>query len=140
MAGQTFNILNFGSLSGAFSSIHLPLLNGLDWNMSELSSGLLTVVASTGADFDGDGDVDGDDLTRWAGGFGTSDDGTHQEGDADGNLDIDGADFLSWQRELGGTNSPLSTTAIPEPGSLLLALGGCLALATRHRFGPSYRR
>ncbi len=47
------------------------------------------------ADFDSDGDVDGDDFLLWQAGFAID-----AGGDADGDLDIDGDDFLLWQAEL----------------------------------------
>jgi hypothetical protein len=67
-------------------------------------------------DFDGDGDVDGDDLTGtplgWQSRFGS---------------DLTGGDFLAWQRNLGSGTS--LATAVPEPGtwaSTLAALTGWL--------------
>ncbi|MEM8946841.1 MAG: ThuA domain-containing protein [Planctomycetota bacterium] len=45
------------------------------------------------ADFDGDGFVDGDDLSQWRGDYGIDDDS-----DADSDGDSDGSDFLAWQR------------------------------------------
>lgn len=66
-------------------------------------------------DFDGDGDVDGDDLTMWKGSIGTS------EADANGDGASDGNDFLAWQRNFG-TGVPV--TAIPESSSAMLLLVG----------------
>lgn len=68
-------------------------------------------------DFDGDGDVDDDDLPTWKTGFGTS------EADADGDGDSDGADFLAWQQNYGFNVPPV--VAVPEPSSWLL---GCFGL------------
>lgn len=63
------------------------------------------------ADFDGDGDVDGADLTHptlgWEARYGN---------------DLDGGDFLLWQQELGaGAGSLESSQAVPEPTSFALA-------------------
>ena len=95
---------------------------GANANHPEL---VLTFAAQTllAADFDGDLDVDGDDLSRWAGDFGGS------GADADGDGDSDGADFLAWQRQFGnGIASAASSQGVPEPAtSVLLAwllLGG----------------
>lgn len=70
---------------------------------------LLTHVV---ADFDGDRDVDGDDLDVWKSLYGGP------GADADGDGDSDGRDFLIWQRHYGmGVNllhSPVM--AVPEPG------------------------
>jgi hypothetical protein len=87
--------------------------------------------APASADFDGDDDVDNDDLATWAGAFGT---GT--EGDADGDFDSDGADFLIWQRQLGsGLPALAAVQSVPEPcGVAQFAMIGCgLALARQRR-------
>ena len=58
---------------------------------------------SPSADFDADGDVDGDDFLTWQAGFGSQvPPGT--SGDADGDGTVDGDDFLVWQTQFG--NAP----------------------------------
>jgi hypothetical protein len=66
-AGQTLDILNWGSLAGAFSAVELPPLERLDWNTSQLAAGMLSVVLP--GDFNGDGTVSGADLNNWKAGF-----------------------------------------------------------------------
>ena len=61
-------------------------------------------------DFDGDGNVDGEDLDIWEGGFGTTDGADLSDGDTDGDADVDGNDFLSWQQNFDGSS-------IPEPNA-----------------------
>lgn len=79
------------------------------------------------ADFDQDGDVDGDDLIAWSGGYG-SDDG----GDTDGDSDTDGVDFLTWQQNFTGP-APAGGS-VPEPTALgLAALVVGAALVGRRR-------
>jgi hypothetical protein len=80
-------------------------------------------VARPQADFDGDGDVDGDDLWNWKAGFGTSAGAAHSQGDANGDGDSDGADFLAWQQQFGlAPDIALpATPAVPEPDSSLVA-------------------
>lgn len=68
-------------------------------------------------DFDGSGSVDSVDLSLWQDGFGSSSVGT-PEGDANGDGSVNGSDFLLWQQNY----SLASITAVPEPGTLLLAL------------------
>jgi hypothetical protein len=46
------------------------------------------------ADFNDDGNIDGDDLTAWQTGFGMATGATHAQGDSDGDIDVDGNDFL----------------------------------------------
>ena len=79
-------------------------------------------------DFDGDNDVDGDDLAQWILDFGATD-----GSDADDDGDSDGADFLAWQRKLGSPAIVAATEAVPEPATLLLIVSGGLAMPLRRR-------
>lgn len=89
------------------------------------------------ADFDRDGDVDGNDLLAWRGGFGTQAGAQKGNGDFDNDGDVDGADFLGWQANLG-SGSGCNATAIPEPGSLGLAFAAmiCLLCAAVRKIPP----
>jgi T5SS/PEP-CTERM-associated repeat protein len=83
------------------------------------------------ADFDRDGDVDGDDLTQWQGDF-----GVNGLSDADDDGDSDGADLLAWQWQVGsGAPAIAAADAVPEPGALTLAsvAGYCVALVRQRR-------
>ncbi len=101
-AGDSFDILDWGSRSGAFASIDLPVLTGLQWDTTKLyTDGVLSVAPVFAADFEEDSDVDVDDLTRWRTGFGLSIGATHKQGDADADQDVDGGDFLVWQQQNG---------------------------------------
>ena len=93
------------------------------------------------ADFDDDGDVDGDDLAVWTGNVGPT-----AAADANGDGVTDGADFLAWQREFGlGVVPPASNvavSAVPEPGSVALATIGVALLSmsrARRRFALQQR-
>ena len=94
-------------------------------------------VAPATSDFDGDGDVDGNDLGLWNAGFGKTEVATPGDGDADANGDVDGRDFLLWQRQFGFDLTPTSAAAVPEPGACaLLMLGASIAgNLTRRRPG-----
>ena len=93
----------------------------------------LAVISPAGlADFDIDGDVDGDDFLIWQTGFGRTDT-TRAEGDADGDGDVDGDDFLIWQTEFDAPGSAASTTqAVPELTTWALTLTAIIATL----FGP----
>jgi Domain of unknown function (DUF4185) len=89
-----------------------------------------TAEAEQGADFNGDGRVDGDDLARWRTEFGQSD-------RADANRDgaTDGADFLTWQQQLDADTD--STHPAPEPTAATMAT---LAAGTLAWWGGVTRR
>jgi hypothetical protein len=94
---------------------------------------VLSVVSAPtfGADFDDDGDVDGDDLAQWRGDF-----GANGSSDADNDGDSDGGGFLAWQRQFGGGAPTISASeAVPEPGALALASLAtyCLGLVRQRR-------
>ncbi|MCI0491971.1 MAG: hypothetical protein L0Z07_03425 [Planctomycetes bacterium] len=101
---------------------------------------VLSTAAFVGADFDGDGIVDRDDLAIWRTNYGITMGATVLQGDADGDGDVDGDDFLKWQQQVGGPPVPGMgsgaglTASVPEPASFLLLLfGGLLTLALQRR-------
>ena len=53
--------------------------------------------SSQPADFDSDGDVDGNDFLAWQNGFGIGVGAVLEDGDANGDGAVDGDDFLIWQ-------------------------------------------
>ena len=122
--GDSFDILDWGGLSGTFASIYLPTLAGLEWDTSMLyTDGVLSVASPfLEADFNENGAVNAVDFALWKTGFGASVDATHMQGDANGDEDVDGADFLVWQRQLGNVPAVAATAVIPEPGSFLLCI------------------
>jgi T5SS/PEP-CTERM-associated repeat protein len=68
-AGNTFDILNWGALSGVFLNVALPPLDGdLLWDESDLyTEGILRVVEPfVPGDFNRDGDVDVADFVMWS--------------------------------------------------------------------------
>ena len=64
-AGSSFDLLDWGSLSGTFCTIQLPTLSGgLQWNTSQLYTTGVISVALPG-DFNGNGIVDAADYVVW---------------------------------------------------------------------------
>jgi hypothetical protein len=133
--GDRFEIISSTSpINGTFTSTNFPDLEGgqaLTWLPVDYSTDpnrVFLEIATVGylaADFDEDTDVDGNDLVRWAAGYGSTS-AAHMDGDADGDSDTDGRDLLIWQTQLGNSAAALAATqAVPEPAScLLLILGG----------------
>jgi hypothetical protein len=90
-------------------------------------------TANPSADFDGDGDADGEDFLRWQRGLGKAIGVSHAEGDADRDGDVDQDDLKLWKGAAGA-----SAKSIPEPTAAVMALAGLAmgawaALARRAR-------
>ncbi len=84
------------------------------------------------ADFDNDGDVDGNDFLTWQRGLGTTS-AAPKHGDADHDGDVDSLDNMIWQEQFGETaplanlaNEPLATTEPPRLSAHDLALASLL--------------
>ncbi len=90
------------------------------------TNSLYKLVGYLRGDFTRDGFVDEFDLAKWQGDFAHNGDA-----DADGDGDSDGKDFLIWQRQFGASTILSTSTAIPEPASLLLLTVVMLGLTAR---------
>jgi T5SS/PEP-CTERM-associated repeat protein len=118
-------------VNGKFDVEDLPLLTPgvrlvVDYNVGEVS-----LFLTYDADFDEDGDVDGDDLAKWQTNFGLTSGALHAQGDANRDTIVDGGDFLVWQRQVG--SGVVHAAAIPEPATTVFGIAGCLALALIRR-------
>ncbi len=132
-AGETFTLmLSTQGITGTFDQVVLPEVPGIGW---QLNYSLLNVVlrAVEGppvmqADFDGDGDVDGNDFLAWQRGLGKT---NAQLSDGDGNGDgvVDGADLAAWRTAFGSQGAAAAVGAVPEPATAGLALAAIGALA-----------
>lgn len=136
--GDSFEILAASSVTGTFDIE--PLSNDPNFSFAvvyEPDAVFINILAGNSAlpgDFDGDSDVDGDDLPLWEAGYGTEPGATPGDGDADADGDVDGLDFLTWQRVAsGGTAATPAVNAIPEPSSLLLVTGLLAGLGLRRQ-------
>ena len=101
------------------TSLDAAALDDIGWDIQ-------VPVVYAAADFDTDGDVDGNDLNileTWY--------GPYTNGDADGDGDTDGTDALIWQRQYTGPINPL-TANVPEPTSMVL-VGAWLVTAAMRR-------
>ena len=135
-AGDSFDILNWGSLVGSFSTINLPKLGGdLGWDTSNLLiDGTLSVIsAGLLGDLDGDGFVGINDLNivlaNWNQNVPPANPLADPSGDGFVGIDDLNAVLGNWN---AGT-PPTDTANIPEPGAIcLLAVAG-LGLLNRTR-------
>jgi hypothetical protein len=122
---STFDLLDWGTLAGTFSSINLPTLAVGQWDTSNLYvDGTLSVTL--GGDFNHDGMVDSADYVVWRKGLGTI---------------YFQSDYDAWRAHYGdgvvGSGSGAATAAsIPEPtGCTLLILAAFSILARRTSAG-----
>lgn len=93
-------------------------------------------VATFSANFDGDGDVDGDDFLIWQRGLGgTLAQATLARGNANGDSAINDLDLQMWRLQFGKPTSAMNP--IPEPSGIGILLGslwlGILAPRMRSR-------
>jgi hypothetical protein len=121
--GATFDLLDWGSLAGSFSSMFLPgLAPGRAWDTSHLyTTGVLQVVAAPLAgDYNATGVVDAADYVVWRKGLGI----TYSQ-----------PDYGIWRAHFGETaGSGLgasATAAVPEPASFALLIFAAAGLYVR---------
>jgi len=138
--GNSFDIMDWGTLRGKFSSISLPgLSSGLSWSTLQLyTTGTLQVTSSTllPGDFNRDGHVDAADILAMQQALtdlhgyeqthgGLSDSQVSTMGDLNNDGKFTNADLQTFLIDLksgGGSADP-----VPEPAALLLgAVGGVL--------------
>ena len=116
--GESFSLGNiFDTSSGVEEDIKFQYT---DLN-TFTRSGLVKFVTGTDpGDFDGDGNVDGNDFLTWQR-------GAHST-----------SDLNDWKANFGGGGSLSASTSVPEPSSLLLlllAVGATLTTVRRHQQG-----
>gem|GEM_PF-4695675 len=97
------------------------------------------------ADFDGDGDVDGNDFLTWQRGFGTTGPpgSLQMQGDANDNGTIDGDDLAIWETQFGSPAAgTMASLAVPEPSCLGLFVLGLVSASVgfRQRSGSCHAR
>jgi hypothetical protein len=139
-AGQTFDILDWGSRVGTFSSLNLPTLSGLNWNLSQLyTNGVLGISAiSAPGDYNSNGFVDAADYAVWRKNVGTT---TPLPNDPTGGT-IGTTQYNTWRANFGKTGgSGTSLLSVPEPITATpgLVLFG-MSLVARRILGRRARR
>ena len=131
-AGNSFDILDWGMRSGAFSSVMLPPLNpGLAWNTSQLyTSGVLSIAsAGVPGDYNNNGAVDAADYVLWR-------KGGPLVNEVDSPGIVNAADYSAWRARYGntsGTGAESAANTVPEPNVLLTSVLGCFVGVLRWR-------
>jgi hypothetical protein len=139
--GNSFDILDASSITGAFSTINLPILgSGLVWNTGALyTTGVISVVAGVAGDYNNNGAVDAADYVLWRMGGPLAN-------EVDNPGTVNAADATAWRARFGNPSSGSGATAglpssaeVPEPSSaaLLLAaiIGSLIGTPRRKRRG-----
>jgi hypothetical protein len=81
------------------------------------------------ADFDSDGDIDGNDFLSLQRGLGVKQGAFLSDGDADHDGEVDDDDMKIWGQLYGTGGIGSAVASIPEPGSLALGLLGMIGTA-----------
>ena len=118
-AGQTFDFLIGGTVSGAFTSLMLPSLAGLTWDTSQLTIGILSLrSAGIPGDYNTNGVVDAADYVLWRNNLNG---GTSLPNDDTPGVGQD--DYTRWRThfgEIAGSGLAASMPAVvPEPVAVL---------------------
>ena len=123
LASNSFDILDWGALSGTFSSVVLPTLTaGLSWNTSQLYSAGILSIDSVGlpGDYNHNGVVDAADYVAWCANQGSN---NVLPNDPIGGT-IGAAQFNQWRAHFGQTggsgSGTIASDAVPEPAMLVL--------------------
>ncbi len=100
----------------------------------EFIAGKVNYISGSG-DFNGDGQVNGNDFLIWQRNLGITSGATLTQGDADGNGAVNAADLAIWKSTFG--SSVAAAGAIPEPASGFLAAVAAFAISVRARRRPT---
>ena len=138
LGNPPINIITGNSITGTFDTIDMSgMPAGLTYHVHYLGNVVQLQVVPTpffAADFDNDGDVDPTDYVTWRHAY-----HLNSLGDADGDNDSDAADFVIWRNQFGSVpgagsgTSFLGDTAVPEPATAWMLIGGVLLAMWRHR-------
>ena len=121
--------LNTFDLSAGLSSANMHLGFAGTWTgdatvyVDRIALTDTTFIPLEDADFDQDGDIDGEDFLTWQRGLGISGNGLRSQGDANGDGNVDELDFAVWQRQLGNAPTTIDAVSVPEPNTIAVLLG-----------------
>ena len=120
---DTFALMTAVELFGDFDVLFLPA--GYFWSVKSLTNSVMLSVTGFGdieGDFNRNGLVGDDDQIMWQEVYGTD--------------EYDGTSFLNWQRNFDGSTGATASNAVPEPGTIELALLGIVGGTRQRRRRP----
>jgi hypothetical protein len=126
-AGDSFDLLDWGSIAGTFSSLSLPTLgSGLEWDTSQLySAGVVSVnLSGVPGDYNGDGAVNAADFVQWRKGGPLA-----NESVTPGT--VDASDYDAWRARFGnlsGSGAGSGSSAVPEPAAVLVLMTAAMTM------------
>ncbi|MEX2185153.1 MAG: dockerin type I domain-containing protein [Pirellulales bacterium] len=123
VAGQSFDLIEYGVRGGMFAEVNLPPPpSSLAWSLDYGPNALVLSVNSTSifGDLNGDGTVNRGDVAVLVGNYGLSSAATAAQGDLNGDGRISLADLIVLKSRLGSSGQ--SPAAVPEPSTCSLAL------------------
>ncbi len=106
--------------------IKARILRNGEW--SALTDATFMPARAASADFDADGDVDGNDFLAWQRGLGAAGNATAEDGDADGDQDVDGDDLATWKVQFG-PSTPITAILAEASNDAGPATAGALSPA-----------
>lgn len=124
-SADVYQLTNATSNPVSVGTISIDLVNAFHYEMPAYSVSTLVLNASLDtADFDNDGDVDGEDFLGW------------QRGLSPGHLS--GTDLTLWQAQYD-TNPPAASASVPEASSILLLVCAACTWASIRPFSMHKR-
>jgi hypothetical protein len=138
--GNSFDILDWGSLTGTFSALQLAgLAGGYSWDTSQLYTTGIVSVGGVLGDYNHNGVVDAADYVVWRSMLGQTGAGLAADGNQNGV--VDGGDLTVWRSHFGATSGSGagigSAAAVPEPSAIALVLVGSVIFLGRQRKPPA---
>ncbi len=130
--GDSFEIMFADDgVAGTFSSVAAPFINGFSFTVGYLPNAVVINVEAGGvfnADFDMNGQIDGNDFLIWQRGLGITTGATLGDGDANADGMVNADDLAVWRFQTGQGPSRPAFSAVPEPASLALLLAAAVLL------------
>lgn len=125
-SAEIFQLTDASAAPVSLGAVPINLVNAFLYEMPAYSVSTLRLTTDLLADFDDDGTVDNDDLSKWETDYG----GPGSDADQDGISS--GLDFLFWQQQFG-RSEPVAAiaTTVPEPKAWLMASLGLLCICYR---------